>query len=169
MIVVLSIEGVLSEPGLPLSTAGPTLFGRRLYTTLHSAGESLVMLSTDQNRELVQDWLLREGFADYVKLLTREDSDLSPADWKLGCIKTIISHGQHIMYFVDNSPEIVSPVANLGIPMMLAVHSWNDPGRRDDDEEATYRSWDDLVGSIEAESLRRAKMKKRRRELTGEL
>ena len=168
MIVVLSVEDVLSEPGVPLSAAGPTLFGRRLYTTLHNSGESLCLISHSQNRDLVREWLLREGFSDYVKLVTRDDTDQPPDLWKVDQVRALVAHGQHIMYFVDHDPVVVPAMAEIGVPVMLVVHPWGDPGRQFADAEVVYRSWDSLVDTIETESLKRAEIRRKRRETTGE-
>jgi hypothetical protein len=163
VIVVLAIEEVVSEVGVPLHEAGPTLFGRRLYTTLHNAGESVVMLSSDTNRSLVQEWLLREGFADYVKLLTRDDPTMDQAVWKIQSVHGLVSAGHHISYMVDKDPRVLAKVSEMGVPTLLALHAMDSPGRLHDGDMA-YESWDTLVGSIEAESLRRAEQRRRARE-----
>lgn len=168
MIVVVCVEGVLSEPGLPLSEAGPTLFGRRLYTTLHNSGESLCFISHTSNREMVREWLLREGFSDYVKLVTNDDGVDDPVRWKVGQVQSLVARGQHIMYVVDHDHRIVPSLSEVGVPTMLVVHPWGDPGRPFEDVPASYRSWDSLVDTIETESLRRAEVRQRRRDTTGE-
>ena len=169
MIVVLCVEGVVSEPGVPLAEAGPTLFGRRLYTTLYNAGESLVIISTDENRQMVKEWLLREGFADYVKLIVKEDDDAPDDLWKANTIRKIVSAGQHIMYVVDVDPASVPVCASLGVPALLTVHPWGEPGRRSDAEDLTYRSWDIRVDTIQRESLRYAESRQKRKEQGNEV
>jgi hypothetical protein len=169
VIVVLCVEDVLSEPGVPLSESGPTLFGRRLYTTLHNSGESLCIVSHNQNRDLVREWLLREGFSDYVRLVTRdEDPETDPARWKVAQVRSMVAAGQHIMYLVDHDPRTVPAMAETGVPVLLVVHPWGDPGRTSSAEEVPYRPWDSLVDTIETESLRRAEIRRRRRETTGD-
>lgn len=161
MIVVVSVEDVLSEVGVPLHEAGPTLFGRRLYTTLHNAGESLVLLSTDQHGGMVKEWLLREGFSDYVKLLVRGDALLSPSAWKAEQVQKLVSAGHHVSYMVDNDPAVLSAATRLGIPVLLALHAVDSPGRMSE-EDGTYRSWGDVVDTIQAESLKQAEARRRR-------
>lgn len=163
MIVVLCVEEVLSEVGVPLHESGPTLFGRRLFTTLQSAGESLVVLSTDYNRDLVKEWLLREGFDNYVKLLVREDSLLSPTAWKIDAVQRLLAAGQHISYMVDRDPSVLSAVVRMGVPALLALHAVGSPGRLPHDtHEVPYRSWGTVVDTIQEESLKQAEARRKR-------
>ena len=163
MVVVLVVEDVVSEVGVPLHEAGPTLFGRRLYTTLHSAGESIIVLSSDLNRQMVKEWLLREGFGDYVRLVTREDVGVTPAAWKVSVVQGLVSAGHHISYMVDKDPRVLAKVSEMGVPALLALHAMDSPGRLSDGE-VVYESWDTLVDSIETESLRRAEQRRKARE-----
>ena len=163
MIVVLVVEDVVSEVGVPLHEAGPTLFGRRLYTTLHNGGESLVIVSSDLNRQMVKEWLLREGFADYVRLITRDDPGVTPAAWKVSVVHGLVASGHHISYMIDKDPRVLGKVSEMGVPTLLALHAMDSPGRMSDADFA-YESWDTLVGTIEAESLRRAEQRRRARE-----
>lgn len=159
MIVVLCLEEVLSEVGVPLQEAGPTLFGRRIYTTLFNSGESIVMLSTSGSRKMVKEWLLKEGFSDYVKLLVNEDG-APPTDWKVDSVHRLVAQGHHVAYMVDHDPSVLSAVSHLGIPVLLALHATDNPGRMSD--HTTYRSWDSLVDTIEAQSLRQAELRRQR-------
>ena len=167
MIVVLCVEGVLSEAGLPLHEAGPTLFGRRLYTTLRAATESIFMVSENQNRQLVKDWLLKENFDDYVRLIVRDDTDDLPVPWKIGVVNQIVAQGHHVSYMVDREPSVLSAAASLGIPSLLAVHALDAPGRVPRNE-SSYQDWATLVDTIEGKALRQAELRRQRREAGNE-
>lgn len=159
MIVVLCVEEVLSEGGVALQEAGPTLFGRRIYTTLFNSGESIVMLSTSGNRKMVKEWLLKEGFSDYVKLLVNEEGAPS-SEWKVDSVHNLVAQGHHVAYMVDHDPSTLSAVSRLGIPVLLALHATDSPGRLSD--HVSYKSWDSIVDTIEAQSLRQAELRRQR-------
>jgi hypothetical protein len=167
VIVVLCVEGVLSEVGVPLHEAGPTLFGRRLYTTLRAATESIFMVSTDTNRQMVKEWLLRENFDDYVRLVVRDDSDLPPVPWKIEVVNKIVAQGHHVSYMVDREPSVLTASVGLGIPSLLAMHAMDAPGRVSRND-SSYKDWGSLVDTMEDQALRQAELRRQRRESGNE-
>lgn len=163
MITVVCIDGVLSEENLPLLQAGPTITGKRIYEYLRGANSAIVLLTPNRNSEGVKAWLMREGFGEYIRLLTREESSAEPGEWKVEALKDLIAAGQHIAFYVDSDPLVTGPIASLGIPYLLVVHPWGKPGRMDS-LELPYKTWGALVDTIEEESLRQAALRKERME-----
>lgn len=167
MITVVDVEGVLAEEGQKIPQAASSPSGSLLYQHLKGERNALLLLSEDRTEAPVKDWLLKENMSTYVKLVTRGSSLLEPLEWRVDALKTLISSGSHVSFYVGSEPSIASEVAALGITYLLVVPGNGKAGQMTPD--LGYRSWDHLTDIMDERRLREAQIEEslRRQEQRG--
>lgn len=149
MLIVCSVEGVLSAPG-EVPSVPSTLFGHALYSAF-DASASWAFLCGARNHQLAENWLLREGYTRYVSISTREN-DLEPTAvaWKMATVSRMVSANHKVGLYLDSDPEAVRQITTLSIPAMLLVPPVFQGYARQ------YKPWDELVDDIERRRMAEA-------------
>lgn len=155
MIVGMMIDGVLSDVELPNATVNPDAL--RLYHALADGGVAFYLFSTSLNEAMVRDWLLREGFTRWAKLITMEQSIIDePNDWKVYTFQEFLGANIRPTLYIDWNVEAVRAISDLGFPTMLWVPANETPAGRDD-----YTPWNILTETIDTRRLKTAEKQRR--------
>lgn len=152
MLVVMAVEGVLTKAP-DLHTEPPTVLGKNLFATFKDQ-HRLLLLSTNPDHALVREWLLKERFKGYASLQCKpKSSAMSDSDWKANTVRNMLSEGWEVGTFFDADPKAVQAVFMEGVPsFLLAAPQYARPEWRPD-ADRSIRPWDQLVSTIEKESL----------------
>lgn len=157
-LVVMSVEGVLSDPVLPsmgLINTEASLSGRNLYLALKDT-VSIVMVSAEPDADVVKAWLIREHFGKYAGVHPFIPGEGLGVDaWKVKKVSDLIGIGHNISFYIDSSIEAIRGVLDVGVTGILVARSGELPGRA----EQEYQSWYDLTESLDRhEALRAARI-----------
>jgi hypothetical protein len=152
MLVVLSIEGVLSKSP-DLRTEPPSIVGKVLFESLKDR-HRVLLLSVGNDVELVRSWLLKERFKNYASVQCMpKNTALSVPAWKASVVREMLSEGWDIAMFIDSDPKAVQSVFLEGVPSLLVASPQYARPEWRPDSERHIKPWDDLVSIIEKESL----------------
>ena len=156
MQVVIDVEGVLAEEGQLPPRASQSLYGTLLYQHMRGNKVALHLLSESRSERLMKEWLLREGYGDYVQLTCRASSLLEPPEWRVASLKKMVAQGHHISFYMGADPSISAEVAALGVTYLLVIPGTGKPGKGQRD--IPYRQWDHLTSIMDDKKLREAQL-----------
>lgn len=156
MLVLLDVEGVLTAESQKLPRASESPIGRVLYQHLREAKAPIVLLSEERTERLVKDWLIKENFGNYARLLIRQESSLEPDEWRVEAVRKLVASGSHIAYYYSSNPRVVGALSGQGISCFLFVEGSGRPGKGE--LEVPYRQWDDLVDIMDDRKMREAQI-----------
>lgn len=152
------IEGVLAdlmEDTDSLGAAPSIPHGRAFYTAAKAVG-SVGLVTAQTDREMVEEWLQREGFAGYNDLVTPNQAPVDPATWRANTIPTIRRRGWHVTVYVDADPTGSARALHHGCTTLTVTHpAYARPEWRPDSARQV-RSWDSLVGEARTQRELRA-------------
>lgn len=158
MIVVASIEGVLSDGPLPLASASIT--GVQLYRGLGRAA-SWVLLSSTAPRLVAEAWLIREGFPSGWISLKAFDESLCTSEvaWKQEVAEQLLASGTRPALWLDTDVDAALAVSATGIPTHLSVTPEPDVHRAI--EPGKYRPWEEVAATVADRRMRKAVLQAR--------
>ena len=162
--IVLPLEGVLCEQGGDLLAEPPSPIGMTLYQIFANSGEPIYVISAQRNEELAKEWLLKEGFMKFSKMISRNDSPLSFPDFQVGTVSNLLSRNHRIRFYVAPDPLVATKLLELNVPSIIPF-----TGRHEDPSSHQYRAWDSLVADLESSHARRARLRRLREDVQEEV
>ena len=160
MIVVIDIEDCLAEEGVGIPGAAASRWGKRIYEQMNAGSSSVILMSTDRDRDLIKTWLLREQYTGWIELLTRDKSLKEPEDFKVESVSNLISQGKYVSLYISSDATVAARMAALGVTQLVVVPGTGKPGEKAPD--IPYKTWEHLVTIIDDEKIRKAEMADRR-------
>ncbi len=158
--ILMPVEGLLCSAEVPITNAPPMEIGQAMYTLAQALDVPLVLISEQRVRAEVENWLVREGFLRWSKLLHRDTFPGTPLEFKVSVVNQMASQNQRIRFYVDADPTSVATIVGLGVQSLLAVAPGHQIGRLNvgDGPDSMYRPWDTLVQEIETSHRRRSEL-----------
>jgi hypothetical protein len=151
-IVVITIEGVLTEAPADLKVVQPRKMARDLYNGLRT-NHRIILLSNQSDNDLARYWLRKEGFVNYAVLMCYPATSVSGVvGWKVNTMREMLGDGWDVGLFVDTSAPACGAILSEGVPVMLVSYPSIRPGRLPE-TPGPPRSWDDIAATVEAKNL----------------
>src|SRR5215510_13802078 len=112
--IIITVENVLAA-GDDLKVAPPTRWAKSLYGGMRSQHHVLAL--TQASEELARTWLKREHLDDWSRVLCypADRSIFSYDDWRVDCVREVLSEGWEVFFYVDTDPEVCARVGNFGV------------------------------------------------------
>lgn len=149
MLYVVDIEGVLSETDAPIPIAAPMKSGQFLYQDLIDT-VSFHLVSECSDRDLVREWLLKEGFTRWITLEVFDDIHPNPLEWKKEVVAKLMASNHRPAFYITGAADVAGAVSEMGVPALTLSPATNLFPVRDH-----YKSWGEKSGMVEAEVLHR--------------
>lgn len=156
MLAVISLEGCLLTKGETLPGGMPSKMGELMYRTLLDSYWTVIIISTFRNEELATEWLLREGFHRYLKLVTADDALSDGDQFVMDSLAQLVAQGHHVSTYIDRNTSLIRyATQELGLNAATFYDTHTIPSR---DAEAMYTPWDALSQQADADAIHRSKM-----------
>jgi hypothetical protein len=146
---LLNLDGVLST-----ESGEPILAGVVLYYALNSTNRVAIM--TSRSKEDAEHWLQSHGIINYDDLVDSsmhlEGDDLKQRQFKMSRSKAPVG------MYIDSDPAMCAWVfEEQNVPTVLLSHPGYTRVEHRPDAPKRYRTWDQIVESVDRVNLARAK------------
>jgi hypothetical protein len=155
-LAVVSLEGCLLAHGEQLPSGVPSKMGELMYRTLIDSYWTIIIVSMWRNEELVTEWLLREGFHRYLKVITAEDALSDGDEFVMDTLQTVLAAGHHVNAYFDRNPNLIRfATQDLGLNSGVFHDAFTVPGR---ETESVYVPWTTRVRQADDDAVARSRM-----------
>jgi len=156
MLAVISLEGCLLAKGETLPSGFPSKMGELMYRTFLDSYWTVIIISTHRNEEITTEWLLREGFHRYLKLITAEDALSDGDQFVMDSLSQIVAEGHHVNSYVDRNTSLIRfATQELGLNAATFYDTHTIPSR---DNETMYVPWDVKSQQADTDAINRSRM-----------
>lgn len=156
MLAVISLEGCLLAKDESLPSGTPSKMGELMYRTLLDSYWTVIIVSTYRNTEIATEWLLREGFHRYLKLVTAEDALSDGDQFMMDTLSQIVAQGHHVSTYIDRDISLIRfATQELGLNSAIFYDSHTIPSN---DNATMYTPWDVRSQQADIDAVNRSKM-----------
>lgn len=143
---------VLARPAESLPLRQPDSDGRNIWSMFHEAnyGRICLVVNEDYDKELLEEWLKREGFKPSFYEFIGEDKPTLQAE-RIHRVSAVFGKAK---WYVDNDPEVCAQTLKLGIPTLLVATPYII--RPEWSGDKALKPWDTLVEEVNRQHLIRA-------------
>ena len=155
MLVIMTLEGVLTDPAESVATAQPLAPGVALLGGLVRAQHQVVLLTSAPYTDELRTDLRAKGIGGQVTVMSAP-SWVNYDAWRAGRVKEFRSVGWHPELFIDPSPTVCAQVMKDGVTTMVYTAASYARSEWRPDFERAVKPWDEVVAGIEEEQRLRA-------------
>lgn len=143
---------VLARPAESLPLRQPDSDGRNIWSMFHESnyGRICLVVNEDYDKELLEEWLKREGFKPSFYEFIGEDKPSLQAE-RIHRLSAVFGKAR---WYIDNDPEVCAQTLKLGIPTLMVATPYII--RPEWAGDKALKPWDTLVEEVNRQHMIRA-------------